>query len=64
MAEPRRRPDGFMAVLIGPDNVVLDRKVFSAHGAAVKYVTAEGLDAIEGDVAKAEVWSPGQTRLV
>jgi hypothetical protein len=58
MAEAHRRPDGFMAVLIGPDNVVLDRKFFSAHGAAIKYVTVEGLDAIEGDVASAEIWSP------
>jgi hypothetical protein len=53
-----RRPDGFMARLIGPDKVVLDCKFFSTPGAAVKYVTGAGLEAAEGDVAQAEVWSP------
>ncbi len=47
-----------MTKLIGPDEFVLDQKFFSDKGAATKYVTGEGLEAVEGDVARAEVWSP------
>jgi hypothetical protein len=56
-----RRPDGFMAVLIDPDDVFLDRKIFGKEGDAIRYATGEGLSAVEGDVARAEVWSPDGT---
>jgi hypothetical protein len=57
MAHPRR-PDGFLTVLIDPDGVVLDRKSFRAYGDAVKHVTEDGLDAVDGEVARSEIWSP------
>jgi hypothetical protein len=57
MPEPPRRPDGFMARLIGPDKVVSDCKFFhSLRGHRARH--RQGLEAVEGDVARAEVWSP------
>jgi hypothetical protein len=54
----RRRASGYVAALIGPDRVILDVKYFSAEAAAVRYVTHEGPEAAEGDVATAEIYAP------
>jgi hypothetical protein len=53
-----RRIGGFTAVLIGLDKVVLDRKIFSAYGSALKYVSEEGLNAVQEEVAIVEILSP------
>jgi hypothetical protein len=47
----------FVAKLTGPDGLV-DRKLFGHRADAIRYVQGEGLENFEGDVEKAEVFSP------
>ena len=46
----------FTAKLKGPDGFT-ERKIFSTHKAAITWLTGEGLEAFEGDVESAELWS-------
>jgi hypothetical protein len=47
----------FTAKLIGPDGFE-NKKLFSTHEAARQWLTGAGLKAFEGDVERAELYSP------
>jgi hypothetical protein len=57
MRQDRHQIERYRAVLLGPDELVLDTQFFAAEGDAINYAKHDGPEVVERDVVKANIYT-------